>query len=48
MMIKYHHYQGTVDAISQLAVATASDRDTLATLTATNTKLTLQPETSQA
>jgi hypothetical protein len=29
-------------------VRTASDRDTVATLTATNTKLTLQLETSQA
>jgi hypothetical protein len=29
-------------------VATASDRDTVATLTATNAKLTLQLETSQA
>jgi hypothetical protein len=48
MMIEYHHYQGTSDAITQLAVATASDRDTVATLTATNYKLTLQLETSQA
>jgi cell division protein FtsB len=48
MMIKYHHYQGTSDAIAQLAVATASDRDTVATLNATNAKLTLQLETLQA
>jgi hypothetical protein len=47
-MIEYHHYQGTADAIAQLAVAAASDRDTVATLTATNAKLTLQLETSQA
>jgi hypothetical protein len=37
-----------MDAIAQLSVATASDHDTLATLTATNAKLTLQLETSQA
>jgi hypothetical protein len=48
MMIEYHHYQGSADAISQLAVATALDRDTVATLTATNAKLTLQLETWQA
>jgi hypothetical protein len=47
MMIEYHHYQRTADAIVQLAVATTSDRDTVATLTATNAKLTLQLETSQ-
>jgi hypothetical protein len=40
-MIEYHHYQGTVDAIAQLAVATASDRDTVVSLTATNAKLTV-------
>jgi hypothetical protein len=48
MTIEYHHYQGTADTIAQLAVATASDRDTVATLTATNAKLTLKLETSQA
>jgi hypothetical protein len=48
MIIEYHHYQGTADVITQLPVATASDRDTVATLTATNAKLTLQLETSQA
>jgi hypothetical protein len=48
MMIEHHPYQGTADAIAQLAVATASDRDTVATLTATNAKLTLQLETYQA
>jgi methylthioribose-1-phosphate isomerase len=47
-MIKYHHYQETADAITKLAVATASDHDTVATLTATNAKLTLQLKTSQA
>jgi actin-related protein len=47
MMIEDHHYQGISDAIIQLAVATSSDRDTVATLTATNAKLTLQLETSQ-
>jgi hypothetical protein len=46
MMINHHTYQGTADAISQLAVATASDRDPVATLTATNAKLTLQLEMS--
>jgi hypothetical protein len=48
MMIKHHPYQGTVDAIAQLAVATASDRYTVTNLTVTNAKLTLQFETSQA
>jgi hypothetical protein len=48
IMIEHHHYQGTADAIAQLAVATASDRDTVAIMTATNVKLTLQLETSQA
>jgi hypothetical protein len=47
-MIENHPYQGTTDAIAQLAVATASDQDMVATLTATNAKLTLQLETSQA
>jgi hypothetical protein len=47
-MIENHPYQGTVDAIAQLAVAMSSDCDTVATLTATNAKLTLQLETSQA
>jgi hypothetical protein len=40
--------QGTVDMISQLATATASDRRTIATLTATNTKLAAQLEASHA
>jgi hypothetical protein len=48
MMIEDHHYQVATDAIAQLAVATASDRDTVAILTATNAKLTFQLETSQA
>jgi hypothetical protein len=48
MMIEYHHYQGSADAISQLAVVTALDRETVATLTATNAKLTLHLETWQA
>jgi hypothetical protein len=48
MMLEYHHYKGTSDAIAQLAVATASDRETVAILTATNAKLALQLETSQA
>jgi hypothetical protein len=48
MMIEQHHYQGTADAIALLAVATSSDQDTVATLTAINAKLTLQLETSQA
>jgi hypothetical protein len=48
MMIEYHHYQGTADTIAQLAVAAASDRDTVATLTDINAKLTLQLETLQA
>jgi hypothetical protein len=48
MMIEYHHYQGTADAIVHLAVAASCDRDTVATLTATTAKLTLQLETSQA
>jgi hypothetical protein len=39
MMIEYHHYQGAADAIAQLAVATSSDRNTVASLTATNAKL---------
>jgi hypothetical protein len=47
MMIEDHHYQGTAVAITQLAVAVASDRDTVATLTANNAKLTFQLETSQ-
>jgi hypothetical protein len=39
---------GTVDAIAQLATATASDRGTLATLAATNVKLASQLEAAQA
>jgi hypothetical protein len=45
MTIEYHHYQGTAESITQLVVAAASDRDTVATLTATNAKLILQLET---
>jgi hypothetical protein len=48
MMIEDHHYQGTADAIAQLAVATSSDRETVSIITATNAKVTLQLETSQA
>jgi hypothetical protein len=48
MIIDHRPYQGTVDAITQLAVATASDRNTVASLSATNSTLTLQLETSQA
>jgi hypothetical protein len=40
--------QDTVDAISQLATATASDRGTVATLTTTNSKLVTQLEAAQA
>jgi hypothetical protein len=36
--------QDTVDAIAQLAIATASDRGTVATLTMTNAKLANQLE----
>jgi hypothetical protein len=36
MVTEHHPYNGTADAIAQLAVATASDRDTAATLTSTN------------
>jgi hypothetical protein len=36
--------QDTVDAITQLATATASDRDTVATLTITNAKPATQLE----
>jgi hypothetical protein len=39
--------QDTVDAIAQLATATASDCGTVATLTTTNAKLATQRETSQ-
>jgi hypothetical protein len=48
MMIRYHPYQGTVEAIVQLEVATASDLDTYTTLTATNAKIMLQLERFQA
>jgi hypothetical protein len=47
MMIEDHQYQGAADTIAQLAVATASDREMVAIITATNAKLTLQLETSQ-
>jgi hypothetical protein len=40
--------QDTVDAITQLATATASDRGTVATLTTTNAKLATQLEAAQA
>jgi hypothetical protein len=40
--------QDTVDAIAQLATATASDCRTVATLTTTNAKLATQLETAQA
>jgi hypothetical protein len=40
--------QGTVDTIAQLVIATASDHRTVMTLTATNSKLTMQLEASQA
>jgi hypothetical protein len=40
--------QDTVDAIAQLATATASDRGTVATLTTTNDKLVNQLESAQA
>jgi predicted RNase H-like nuclease (RuvC/YqgF family) len=51
MMIENNHevsFQGTVDAMAQLATATASERGTMATLTATNYKLASQLEASQA
>jgi hypothetical protein len=48
MMILDHYYQGTSDAIAQLAVATASDRGNVSILSTTNAKLILQLETSQA
>jgi hypothetical protein len=40
--------QDTIDAIAQLATATASDRGTIATLTTTNAKLATQLEAAQA
>jgi hypothetical protein len=40
--------QDTVDAISQLATATASDRGTVSKLTTTNAKLAMQLEADQA
>jgi hypothetical protein len=40
--------QGTVDVISQLATAVASDRGTVTTLTSTNVKLASQLEAAQA
>jgi hypothetical protein len=40
--------QDTVDAIAQLATATASDRGTVATLTMTNAKLATQLKAAQA
>jgi hypothetical protein len=39
--------QGPIDAIAQLATATALDRGMIATLTATNAKLASQLEASQ-
>jgi hypothetical protein len=50
MMIEQGHeetIQDTVEAISQLATATASDRGTVATLTTTNAKLSTQHEAAQ-
>jgi predicted RNase H-like nuclease (RuvC/YqgF family) len=40
--------QDTIDAIAQLATATASDRGTVATLTTTNANLATQLEAAQA
>jgi phage shock protein A len=40
--------QDTVDTIAQLTTATASHRETVATLTTTNTKLATQLEAAQA
>jgi predicted RNase H-like nuclease (RuvC/YqgF family) len=40
--------QDTVDAIAQLATATASDRGTVSTLTTTNAKLATQLEATRA
>jgi uncharacterized protein YlxW (UPF0749 family) len=40
--------QDTVDTITHLAIATASDRGTAATLTTTNAKLATQLEAAQA
>jgi anti-sigma-K factor RskA len=40
--------QDTVDAIYQLATATASNRGTVTTLTTTNSKLATQLEAAQA
>jgi hypothetical protein len=51
MMIEQGHdetMQDTVDAIAQLATATASDRGTVATLTTTNAKLATQLEAAHA
>jgi hypothetical protein len=51
MMIKQGReetMQDTIDAIDQLATATASDRGTVATLTTTNSKLSTQLEAAQA
>jgi hypothetical protein len=48
MMIEDHNYQVPADAVAQLEVATASDCYTVATRTATNAKLVLQLEMSQA
>jgi predicted RNase H-like nuclease (RuvC/YqgF family) len=51
MMIEQGHddtMQDTVDAIAQLATATASDRGTVATLTTNNAKLATQLEAAHA
>jgi hypothetical protein len=51
MMIEHEReetMQDTVNAITQLATATASDRGTVATLTTTNAKLATQLEAAQA
>jgi hypothetical protein len=48
MMIENHPFQGTVEAIPQLAVAMASDHHTVTTLISSNAELTLQLKASQA
>jgi hypothetical protein len=51
MMIEQGHgdtTQDTVDAIAQLATGTASERGTVATLTATNAELASQLKAAQA
>jgi hypothetical protein len=48
MMIENDLFQGAAEAIAKLVVATASDSDTVATITASNAKLTTHLEASQA